>query len=341
MPSRAVPDPIRLDDASAAALLPPRPIRGHKGTFGKLLVIAGSVDYAGAALLVCTAAGRAGAGLVTLATPESLQPLFAAKVVEATTLSLPEDDVEEVDPQEALARILDHDHDALVVGPGLRPSLSMTELIRGLLGPDEDGDPMPAVLDAEALRSLATVDGWASEVAARCVLTPHVGEFLRLRAADGVDPAKLGDLVFDDARRLVAAREAAAEWDQVVVLKGARTVIADRDGRAAVSPFENPALATAGTGDVLAGTIGALLAQGLGTFEAAQLGVYLHGMAGEAVRARLGDAGLLASDLTPELPLARKKLAALPGAGSAAGTGAAAGFGASLGSHAASAGEKA
>ena len=93
MPSKAAPEPILLDDAVAAALIPPRPTRGHKGTFGKLLVIAGSVDYAGAALLVCTAAGRAGAGLVTLASVESLQPLFAAKVVEATTLSLPEDDV--------------------------------------------------------------------------------------------------------------------------------------------------------------------------------------------------------------------------------------------------------
>jgi NAD(P)H-hydrate epimerase len=318
MPSRVVLETILLDDAIVAALLPPRPVRGHKGTFGKLLVLAGSVDYAGAALLVCTAAGRAGAGLVTLATPESLQPLFAAKVVEATTLSLPEDDVEEVDPGEALARILDHDHDALVVGPGLRPSLSMTELIRGLLAPDEDGEPSPAVLDAEALRSLATVDNWAADVAARCVLTPHVGEFLRLRAADGVDAQKQGDLVFDDARRLAAAREAARDWGQVVVLKGARTVIADKDGRTAVSPFENPALASAGTGDVLSGTIGAMLAQSLDTFEAAQVGVYLHAMAGEAVRARIGDAGLLASDLTPELPLARKRLAALPGAGSAA-----------------------
>lgn len=314
MPSKVTAEPILMSDASAAALLPPRPARGHKGTFGKLLVIAGSVDYAGAALLVCTAAGRAGAGLVTLATPESLQPLFATKVVEATTLSLPEDDIEEVDPSEALARILDHDHDAMVVGPGLKPSLSMTELIRALLAPEDDGEPMPAVLDAEALRSLATVDGWAADVAARCVLTPHVGEFLRLRAADGVDPDSLGDLVLDDVRRLAAARDAAREWGQVVVLKGARTVIADRDGRTAISPFENVALATAGTGDVLAGTIGALLAQGLGTFEAAQLGVYLHAMAGEAVRERLGDAGLLASDLPPELPLARKKLVGLLGA---------------------------
>ncbi len=314
MPHKSHPEAVALTDEVAAALLPPRPVRGHKGTFGKLLVIAGSVDYAGAALLVCSAAGRAGAGLVTLAAVESLQPLFAAKVVEATTLSLPEDDVEEVEPEGALARILDHDHDALVVGPGLRPSLSMTDLIRGLLSGDEDGEPVPAVLDAEALRSLATVDNWIADVAARCVMTPHVGEFMRLRTADGLEPEKLGDLVFSDKLRLTAAREAAADWGQVVVLKGARTVIAEPGGRAAVAPFENPALASGGTGDVLAGAIGALLAQGLGTFEAAQLGVYLHGLAGEAVRARLGDAGLLASDLCPELPLARRRLASLAGA---------------------------
>ena len=102
-----VPGAVTLDDAAASALLPDRPARGHKGDFGKLLVIAGSLDYAGAALLVCRAAGRAGAGLVTLAVPESLQPLFAAKVVEATTMALPEDDVEEIDPEPALARILE------------------------------------------------------------------------------------------------------------------------------------------------------------------------------------------------------------------------------------------
>ncbi len=111
-----------LDDAIAAALLPERPIRGHKGTFGKLLVIAGSLDYAGAALLVARAAGRTGAGLVTLAVPESLQPLFAAKVVEATTMALPEDDVEELDPEPAFARVLDHEHDAIVIGPACGPA---------------------------------------------------------------------------------------------------------------------------------------------------------------------------------------------------------------------------
>src|SRR3982751_1797153 len=136
-----------LDDDIVAELLPERPKRGHKGTFGKVLVIAGSLDYAGAALLVCRAAGRAGAGLVTLAVPESLQPLFAAKVVEATTMALPEDDVEEVDPEPALAKVLDHEHDALVIGPGLRPGLATTDLVRSLLVPAE-ADAAPLVLDA-------------------------------------------------------------------------------------------------------------------------------------------------------------------------------------------------
>ncbi len=176
---------------SPAALLPERPVRGHKGSFGKLLVIAGSLDYAGAALLVCRAAGRAGAGLVTLAVPESLQPLFAAKVVEATTMALPEDDVEEVDPEPALARILDHEHDAIVVGPGLRPGLATAELVRDLLTASGDADPAPIVLDAEALRSIATMDALVGgRRAGRRVLTPHAGEFARLRAGSGARPGR-------------------------------------------------------------------------------------------------------------------------------------------------------
>jgi len=300
-----------LDDRAAAALLPARPARGHKGTFGKLLVVAGSLDYAGAALLVCRAAGRSGAGLVTLAVPESLQPLFAAKVVEATTMALPEDDLEEVDPEPALARILDHDHDAVVVGPGLRPGLATTELVRDLLAIPADQAPASIVLDAEALRSMATLGEWWTEVARPCVLTPHPGEFARLRSGAGLDSAADGDLVDDDAARAAAASDAAKRWGQVVVLKGARTVIADRDGSAVVVDFENPALATGGTGDVLAGTIGALLAQGLEPYAAARLGVYLHGLAGDLIRERLGDAGLLASDLPEVIPVVRKRLAAI------------------------------
>lgn len=300
-----------LDDRAVAVLVPARPSRGHKGTFGKLLVIAGSLDYAGAALLVCRAAGRAGAGLVTLAIPESLQPLFAAKVVEATTMALPEDDVEEVDPEPALARILDHDHDAIVLGPGLRPGLATTELVRQLLVAGDEESPAPIVLDAEALRSMATLGDWWSVATRPAVLTPHPGEFARLRAGASVAATDDGDLGADDAARAAAARDAAAAWGHVVVLKGARTVIADPDGTLSVAPFENPALATGGTGDVLAGTIGALLAQGLEPAAAARLGVYLHGLAGESVRDRMGDAGVLASDLPDAIPAARRRLAAI------------------------------
>lgn len=300
-----------IDDRMAAALLPERPKRGHKGTFGKLLVIAGSLDYAGSALLVCRAAGRAGAGLVTLAVPESLQPLFAAKILEATTMALPEDDVEEVDPEPALARILDHEHDAIVLGPGLRPGLATRELVRELLAVPREPTPAPMVLDAEALRSMATLGEWWTDVARACVLTPHPGEFARLRAGAGLDAEADGDLGEDDTARAAAAIDAARQWNQVVVLKGARTVIAEPDGSSMVAPFENPALASGGTGDVLAGVIGALLAQGLAPGAAARLGVYLHGMAGDLVRERLGDAGLLASDLPDLVPIVRKRLAAV------------------------------
>lgn len=303
-----------LDDRAASALLPERPARGHKGTFGKVLAIAGSLDYAGAALLVCRAAGRAGAGLVTLAVPESLQPLFAAKVVEATTMALPEDDVEEVDPEPAIARILDHDHDAMVVGPGLRPGLATTELVRMLLvAPDEESSgrgPAPLVLDAEALRAMATMGEWWTGALRACVLTPHPGEFERLRAGAGVEGGD-GDVGDDDDARRAAAVAAARAWGQVVVLKGAKTVIAEPDGTATVAPFENPALATGGTGDVLAGVIASLLAQGLAPGAAAKLGVFLHGTAGDLVRERLGDAGLLASDLPDAIPLVRKRLASI------------------------------
>ena len=302
-----MPDPAKLDDAIVAALLPERPARGHKGTFGKLLVIAGSLDYAGAALLTCRAAARSGAGLVTLAVPESLQPLFAAKVVEATTMALPEDEVESLDPELAIAAILDHEHDAIALGPGLRPGLATTEFVRLILEPPGEHPP-PLVLDAEALRSMATIEHWWEPARRPAVLTPHPGEFARLRSGAGVEAGRDGDLVEDDAARAAAAADAAAVWGQVVVLKGAKTVIAAPDGGLAVAPFENPALASGGTGDVLTGTIGALLAQGLAPFDAARLGVYLHGLAGDSVRERYGDSGLIASDLPEAIAVARKRL---------------------------------
>ncbi len=316
--------PIELDDRGAAELLPRRDPKGHKGTHGTLLVVAGSLDYAGAAHLVTLAAARAGAGLVCLAVPRSLQSLFAARVLEVTTMGLPETGIDgEIDPEPALDALLARDHQALAVGSGLRPGPGTTELVRTLLvaGHRRPGDATgtgspPAVLDAEALNSLATTPGWWKRVQRRCVLTPHPGEFVRLAGLEREATKALG---VDDQRRASAARDAAREWGQTIVLKGARTVIAAPDGRLATAPFENPALATAGTGDVLAGAIAALLAQGLGPYDAACLGVYLHGAAGEEVRSELGEAGLLAGDLPHLLPRVRGRLARLADRGSSRG----------------------
>jgi NAD(P)H-hydrate epimerase len=158
---------------------------------------------------------------------------------------------------------------------------------------------------------MATMDAWWEGERRAAVLTPHAGEFARLRAGSGDHQPDDGDLAADDDARLAAALDAAATWGCVVVLKGARTIIAAPDGAAAIAPFENPALATGGTGDVLSGTIGSLLAQGLEPFAAARLGVYLHGLSGDIGRERFGDAGLLASDLPDGLAVARKRLTAV------------------------------
>lgn len=332
-----------LDEATVAALLPERPARGHKGTFGRLLVVAGSLDYAGAALLVARAAGRTGAGLVTLAVPASLQPVFSGRVLEATTLALPESAPGVVEPVAALEVLLDRDHDALVVGPGLRPGLATLELVEAIVASGAgaatgagQGSAPAALLDAEALNALATRDGWWRRAGRPLVLTPHPGELRRLLGADpeaarefsavgaattaGAETEGRGALdLAGDERRLAAARRCAERWGQVLVLKGARSVIAAPDGSCAVAPFENPGLASGGTGDVLAGTIGALLAQRLAPWDAARVGVYLHGLAGETVRERFGDAGPLASDLPDEIARARRRLATLRGDGRRAG----------------------
>jgi NAD(P)H-hydrate epimerase len=288
----------RLDEERVTALVPRRDPRGHKGTFGTLLAVCGSLDYAGAGLLASLAALRAGAGLVCLAVPASLQPLFAGRVVEATTMALPEMSPGEIDPERSTALIAERAPDALLVGSGLRAEEATRNLVALLVG----AEGPPAVLDAEALNSLAKTADWWSTASRPAVLTPHPGEFARL------DGSAVPD---DDAGRVERARAAAARWGRVVVLKGAHTIVAAPNGRTSMAGFENPALATGGTGDVLAGTVGSLLAQGCAPYEAACLGVYLHGLAAEHVRERLGDSGLLASDLPFEIARVRRHLAAL------------------------------
>jgi hydroxyethylthiazole kinase-like uncharacterized protein yjeF len=287
--------PVELDEALAASLLPTRDPSGHKGTFGRVAVVAGSLDYAGAALISGTAALRAGSGLVTLCLPASLQPHLAGRVPELITRGLAEVAPGEVDALAAVADIAELKADAVLVGPGLRPGQGTSGIVRRMLA--DDGPPL--VIDASALDALAALPGWWRGSKRRSVLTPHPGEARRL----GMDPG-----VADDERR-AASLAAAKTWGCVVVLKGAGTVIAEPDGRLRVASFELPALATAGSGDVLAGIIASLLGQGLDPFEAAVLGVYVHGRAGEHVSERIGDAGLMATDLFYEIPRVRRHLA--------------------------------
>ncbi len=296
---------IDLVDAQLVSnLLPERRLDGHKGSFGGVLVAGGSRRFVGAPILAAAAAYRAGAGMVTLAAPASMRLVAASQLLEQVHLPLPESEDGALDAASAAAarEALDA-ASAAVVGPGLGAGDAPAAFIRALLLTEPvSGVPTPVVIDADALNILAGSYGWESKLAAPAVLTPHPGEMARL----------LGRSVEDIQRDRVATAATAAErWGQVVVLKGAHTVIASPDGRIALSPFANPALSTAGSGDVLAGVIGGLLAQGVAGYDAAIAGVYLHGAAGERWRADNGNAGLLAGDLLPLLPRIAEELRGL------------------------------
>ncbi len=281
----------------AAQALPSRPVDGHKGTFGKTLMVAGSKEYVGAATLAAAAAGRVGAGLVTLAIPESVQAAVASSAIEPTYLLLPE--LEPGAPTvDSADLILDRvgGYQSLLIGCGLGQAVDTQNMLDRLLY--SAADLPPTVVDADGLNFLAQSQdpGWWTRFRSNAVVTPHPGEMARLTNA----PIE-GD-------RIEVTRDAAARWNKVVVLKGAHTIVADPSGKAMVSPFANPALASAGTGDVLAGAIAGLLSQGLSLGDAAALAVYIHGVAGERVRSELGNSGLLASDLLFELPKAMNEL---------------------------------
>jgi NAD(P)H-hydrate epimerase len=287
-------------------LLPARPRDAHKGTFGRALVAAGSVSYTGAAYLAGAAAYRAGAGLVTLAIPAPLHPILAGQLPEATWVVLPEHaGAIGADAAEVLAPALGQ-ATAVLVGPGLGSEADTGEFLERLLSggaarrrlgfgqsapapATEAGTLPPLVVDADGLRLLARLDGWPRRLPPNCVLTPHPGE---MAALTGTHKEAL------QTDRLGAALRYAHDWGQVVVLKGAFTVIAAPDGRAALLPFATAALARAGTGDVLAGAIVGLLAQGLAPYEAALAAGYLHGRAGELAARALGQtASVLAGDV--------------------------------------------
>ncbi|HSJ00273.1 MAG TPA: NAD(P)H-hydrate dehydratase [Patescibacteria group bacterium] len=275
-----------------ARALPDRPERGHKGDFGRLLVIAGSIDYPGAALLTALGAMRAGAGLVRVATAESVAARLAGSVPEITWMSLDEEAPGLIAPggwRRVTAEAAGFD--ALVIGPGLGNQPATLRRARQLIGTLA----IPAVVDADGLNALADAARWWQPLRSPLVLTPHPGEFARLSAAESPDSN-------DDAARAEAAVAAAARWSQVVVLKGAHTVVADPGGEALASGVATPALATAGSGDVLAGAIGAFLAAGSAPFAAAACGVAVHAAAGLLAADRIGPAGVMARDIAALLP---------------------------------------
>ncbi len=332
-----------------AARLPERPPNAHKGTFGKALIVAGSVNYTGAAWLAGASATRVGTGLVTMAVPRPLQPTLAGDLPQTTWLLLPHD--MGVIAEAAVETILENveDYDALLVGPGLTREKTTVAFVAELLAPGAEGPkrgsvsflgeekPLraphkcrlgflqavqretpeeapekeeeeserpslpPLVVDADALNALTEIEGWQEHLPRHCIFTPHPGEMARLC---GLSTKEV------QARRWDLAREKAREWGQIVLLKGAYTVVAAPDGRIAVLPFANPALATAGSGDVLAGAIVGLLAQGLAPFEAAVCGAFLHGLAGEFAREAIGETGVVAGDLVEQLPNAIQALRA-------------------------------
>jgi NAD(P)H-hydrate epimerase len=234
-----------------------------------------------------------GTGLVTLAPPENIHPILAARLTEATYLPLPHTNgLLAAQAAATLGQNLER-ADALLVGPGLGLADSTVGFLTDLLA---QGDSLPPlVLDADALNILAQQDNWWSLVPPDSILTPHPGEMARLTGSTTAEV---------QASRLDLAAEMAAKWQQIVLLKGAHTVIAAPDGRTMVLPFANPALAKAGSGDVLAGAIVGLHAQGLTPFEAAVAGAYLHGLCGELAREQIGATAVVAGDLVGYLPAA-------------------------------------
>jgi len=288
---------IMHERITALPPLPPRNPGAHKGDFGRVLIIAGSRGMSGAACLAGTAALRGGAGLVTVATPQSVQPIVAGYEPSYLTLGLSDDEYGLVS-RAALSTLLDalSKQTAAALGPGLGRSDDLDDIALTVYRTAA----LPMVFDADGLNALAhRKDALAGpSPAGPRILTPHPGEFARLT---GLDAATI------NARRVEIAAEFAAKHHVVIVLKGPQTVITDGQ-RVALNPTGNSGMATGGTGDVLTGLVAALLGQNMPAFEAAQLGAYLHGLAGDLAVAELSNPGLIASDLPKYLASAWRQL---------------------------------
>lgn len=281
-----------LEAQTIASQLQDRADDTHKGTYGHVLVVAGGVGKTGAGALASLAAFRSGAGLVSFALPHSLNAAMEAKLTEVMTMPLPE-----ATPgllgEEAAKRAVEYleGKSALILGPGLGTHPQTVRCVHEILRQVR----LPTVLDADGLNALAIDPESTDHIQAPLVLTPHPGELARLRRTSTAEV---------QANRLAAAQETARAWKAVVVLKGAHTVIAEPEGTLYINLTGNPGMATAGSGDVLSGMIGALLGQGYMPSVAAQVAVYIHGLAGDLAAADLGQRSLMAGDLVATLAAA-------------------------------------
>jgi len=284
------PDTELLDHETVRRLVPRRAPDTHKGTYGHVLVIAGSRGKTGAAILACRAAMRSGAGLTTLAAPRSLNNIFASSLLEVMTEPLRDNAAEEIEPlsDEDWRRLLER-KDVLLFGPGIGVTPATQNNLRWLLR----NLPIPWVIDADGLNNLALEIDRLKQAKTAPVLTPHPGEMARLT---GKSTAEV------NRDRVEIARSFASEHRCHVILKGARTVVATASGKVFINPTGNPGMASGGMGDALAGILAALLGQGLTPEDAMKLGVYLHGFVGDRMAASKGGIGLIASDIIEGLP---------------------------------------
>ncbi len=288
-----------LTDSDVQAILPDRQAFSHKGNWGKVMAVTGSISYLGAAYLSCSGIIRVGAGLTTLAIIQSLLPILASKLTEVIFVPLPENAHGLPSPE--AVNILHQQlpqYDVLLIGCGIGQNQAVIDLVHKTLFDHQSKHPA-VVLDADGINALAEIPEWWKKFSEDAILTPHAGEMSRLTGKP------ISEV---QSNRIEIAKECAARWNKTIVLKGAYTVIAAPDGQVRISPFANAGLASAGTGDVLAGAVAGFKTQGLSCFEAAICGVYVHGLAGELVKAEMGDTGMIASDLLKALPLAIRQL---------------------------------
>jgi NAD(P)H-hydrate epimerase len=285
-----------LEAEDVAPAFPRRDAAAHKGTFGHVLVIAGSVGKTGAAALASLGAQRVGAGLVTLAIPHGLNDIMEVKLTEVMTEPVPETEAQTIG-REALDRLLHlaEGKSAVAIGPGLGTHPSTQKLVHELLSSLR----LPIVLDADGINALAGRADLLARAGGPVILTPHPGELSRLL-----------DVPRDEVlrRRIPLVLETAGRFNVTLVLKMARTIVASPTRDAVIVPTGNPGMATGGTGDVLTGLIAGLLAQGVAWGLAAQAGAYVHGLAGDLAAARLGEEAMLAGDLLEAVPEAIRQV---------------------------------